>query len=389
MRPMRDFDYYMPTKIRFGPGVSSKVGEELRALGGKRVLVVTDAGIVRAKLLEDIAASLDKAGISHLVFDEVEANATISKVLKGSELQKKMECDILLSIGGGSVMDAAKAIGILATNPGPLTDYEGPEKYDNPPLPTVAVATTAGTGSEVSFGAVVFDEERCYKLSIRSAMQIPKVAFLDPLLLKTTPPRLAAATGMDALSHALEAYVSQSSTFITDALCRENFHLVGRYLRRFVADPSDTEAAGAMLQASSMGAMAFNTARLGIVHAMAHPLGARFSLHHGVACGILLPHAMRFNLMACPQRYIDVAVGLEGYVQGHLEMGRACCAVEAVERLLADTGVQVDFSSTEITEELLSTLSDETLSSGMQRTNPRAVTKEDVMNIFRLLFQKG
>jgi len=386
---LRNFDYYMPTKVRFGPGVSSQAADEIRILGGKRVLIVTDAGVVRARLLEGITESLDSAGIPYTVFDRADANAAISKVLIGSELQHKEGCDILLSVGGGSVIDTAKAIAILAANPGPLRDYEGPEKFSNPPLPTVAVPTTAGTGSEVSFGAVVLDEERCYKLSIRSAMQIPRVALLDPLLLKTTPPPLAAATGMDALSHALEAYVSLGSTHFTDALCRENFHLVGKFLRRFVANPSDLEAAGAMLQASAMGAMAFNTARLGLVHATAHPLGAHLSIHHGAACGILLPHVMRFNLMASPGRYTDVALDLEGAVQGTLEMERASCAVDAVERLLRDIGINVDFSSARITEEVLSTMADETLSSGMHLSNPRTAAKKDVMEILRLLFHEG
>jgi alcohol dehydrogenase class IV len=250
----------------------------------------------------------------------------------------------------------------------------------------VAVPTTAGTGSETSFGAVVFDEERQYKFSFRSAMQIPKVALLDPLLLKSTPPQLAAASGLDALSHCIEAYVSDGSTPITDAYCKQNFYLVGQYLRRFVADASDLEAAAGMLQASTMGSMAFNTGRLGLVHGMAHPLGSHFHNPHGIACGILLPPVMRFNLIACPQRYIDIAVGLEGSVSGDLLMEKASCAVEAVERLMQECGVEVDFSSFQITEELLATLADETLQSGFQFTNPRKAGKEDVINIFKDLF---
>lgn len=387
MNPIREFNFHMPTKVLFGPGVSSKAGEEVRSLGGKRVLLVTDQGVVKAGLLDGITSSLEKAGVPYAVFDKAEPNAPISIIKKGSELQKKEGCDMLLSVGGGSTMDTAKGIGIFASNPGPLTDYEGPEKYKNPPLPHIAIPTTAGTGSEVSYGAAFFDEERCYKFSVRSSMQIPKVALLDPLLLQTLPAKLAAATGMDALTHAIEAYVSRWSTFITDALCRQNFRLVGRYLRRLVADSSDIEAAGAMLQASSMGAMAFNTARLGLVHAMSHPLGARFSIPHGVACGVLLPHIIRFNLISCPQKFIDIAVDLEGSARGATEMEKASCAIEAVERLMRDVGISVDFSSIKITDELLSTLADETLSSGMQLTNPRSVTKEEVMNIFLQLYR--
>jgi len=387
MVTIHDYELYMPARVMFGVGISAKAGEVLKDLGATKVLVVTDQGVVGANLLDNILPSLEKAGLSYNVFDKALPDAPLSKIQAGLKIQKKEGSDYLLGVGGGSSIDTAKGIGCLATNPGPLPNYEGPEKYKNPPLPSVAVPTTAGTGSETSFGAVAFDEERQYKFSFRSAMQIPKVALLDPLLLKSTPPRLAAASGLDALSHCIEAYTSDWSTLITDAYCKQNFYLIGQYLRRFVADASDLEAAAAMLQSSTMGSLAFNTARLGLDHAMGHPLGTHFHLPHGIACGILLPPVMRYNLMSCPERYIDIAVGLQGMVQGDLKMEKAYCAVEAVECLIQDCGVEVDFSSYDITEELLSTMADETLQSGFQLSNPRKASKEDVINIFRDLFK--
>jgi alcohol dehydrogenase len=382
----RSFELYCPTKVKFGAGISEEVGKEIKDLGGTKVLVVTDPGVTAAGILEKVLPSLEGAGLPYAVFDEVEPNATLMKVIKASELQKKEKSDIILSVGGGSSIDTAKGVGCLATNPGPLPEYEGPEKYSIPPLPSLAVPTTAGTGSELSFGAVIFDEERNYKFSFRSAMQIPKVAFLDPLLLQTLPPQIAAATGMDALSHCVEAYVSKWATYITDAYCKQNFYLIGRYMRRFVADASDLEAAGAMLQASSMGSMAFNTGRLGLVHAMASPLGAHFHLPHGTACAVLMPPVIRYNLLACPEKYIDIAMGLEGTVTGTRTMEKAYCAIDAIERLMQDIGMRVEFDREQATEEKLSVMADETLSSGMQLTNPRISTKNDVIEVYRDLF---
>jgi alcohol dehydrogenase class IV len=387
MVTINDYEIFMPTRILFGVGMSSKAGEILKDLGATKVLVVTDQGVVVAKLLENILPSLEKAGLRYAVFEGALPNAPLSKIHEGLEIQKKEASDYLLGIGGGSSIDTAKAIGCLATNPGPLQEYEGPEKYNIPPLPSLAIPTTAGTGTETSFGAVVFDEERQYKFSFRSFMQIPKVAILDPLLLKTTPPSLAAASGLDALAHCIEAYTSTWSTLITDAFCKQNFYLVGQYLRKFVADATDIEAASGMLQASTLGSLAFNTARVGLDHAMGHPLGTHFHLPHGVACGLLLPPVMRYNLMACPDRFIDIAMGLEGTIRGDLEMEMAYCAVEAIVRLVKDCDVHVDFNSFDITEDLLSIMADETLQSGLQLSNPRRANKEDVISIFKDLFK--
>lgn len=383
----KPFDLYCPTKIKFGAGITAEAGVEVKALNCSKVLVVADPGVAKAGLLEGVLESLKKENLPYVVFDQVEVNATLSSVMKASELQKSEQCDIMLLVGGGSTMDTGKGVGCLATNEGPLPAYEGPEKYCNPPLPSIAVPSTAGTGSELSFGAVLYDEERNYKFSFRSCMQIPKVALLDPHLLQSLPSNVAAASGMDALSHCAEAFVSKWSTHITDAYCRQNFYLVGKYLRRFVADPSNTEAAGAMLQASAMGSMSFNTARLGLVHAMASPLGAHFHLPHGTACAVLMPAVMRFNLLACPEKYREMALLLEGAAPGSRMMEQAESAVFAIERLLDDLSMNFTVDRSAVNEEKLAQMADETLSSGMQLTNPRNVTKTDVINVYRDYFR--
>ena len=385
----QNFELYLPTRMIFGAGKSKTTGEVIQSLRGRKVLVVSDPGVIGANLLDGILSSIEDAGLSYCVFSDVGHEASLAQVQEGLNVLRAEESDLLLSVGGGSVMDTAKAIGCLATNPGDLRDYEGPEKFKNPPLPTVAVPTTAGSGSELSFGAVISDDKRKYKFSVRSSMQIPKVALLDPELLKTTPPKLAAATGMDALSHGMEAYVSKWSNSMTDAYCRQNFYLVGKYLRRFVSDPADVEAASGMLLASSMGPMAFNVARLGLVHAIGHPLGAKFKLPHGVVCALLMPHVMEFNLSACPDKFVDIAVGLEGFTEDGSTVKKAQSAVSAVERLMDDIGIRADFSPYDITEELLSSIADQTLSSGMQLTNPKDCDKEDILNILQALFEKN
>lgn len=383
---IRSFEHCYPTRMVFGPGTSAQSGRILKSLGATRVLVLTDPGVVKAGLLDGILPSLAEAGLAHGVFAEVGSEATLAQIMAGLKVLKDVAPDIVLSVGGGSVLDSGKAIACLATNPGPLAAYEGPEKYSIPPLPTVAVPTTAGTGSEVSFGAVVYDEERRYKFSFRSSMQAPKAAVLDPLLLKRTPPRLAALAGLDALSHAVEAYVSTQAVFMTDAYCRQNFRLVGRYLRRFVADPSDVEAAGAMLQASSLGAMAFNVGRLGLVHAMAHPLGAHLHLPHGLACALLMPPVMRFNLPASPERYADMALQLGEDFPGSATDGGAA-AVRAVERLLSDVGIRRELQAGSLTDALIARMADESVQSGMHLTNPRPADQKDIRKIFAELFQ--
>ena len=381
------FELYCPTKVRFGPDVSKQVGQEIKRIGGSVVFVVADPGVVACGLLDGLLRSLLDAGLTFKVFDEVKPDATLSKILKASEIQKEEKSDIILAVGGGSTMDTAKGIGCLATNPGPLPQYEGPEKYSIPPIPTVAVPTTAGTGSELSFGAVVFDEDRNYKFSFRSSMQIPKLAFLDPLLLRTLPPKVIAVTGMDALCHGIEAYISKWSNPITDAYCKQNFYLVGKYLRRLVSDPEDLEAASGMLQASAMGAMAFNTARLGLIHGMASPLGVQYHLSHGESCALLMIPVMRFNLMACPERYVDIASGLEGSKGESQKVAKTHWAIDAIRRLMSDVGIMHAFKSSEITEEKIAGMADETLRSGYQLTNPRIPTKDDVINVYRDLFQ--
>ena len=284
-------------------------------------------------------------------------------------------------------MDTAKAIGILATNPGPLRDYEGPEKYSTPPLPMIAVPTTAGTGSEVSFGTVLLDKTRNYKMSIRSVMQAPKVAMLDPELLGTLPPYLIAATGMDALCHAIESFLSLWASPLTEALSLEAIRLTGENLRRFFGNSQNLDAAGNMLIASSMAAMAFNSSRVGTIHAMAHPLGGYFGIHHGIACAIILPYVLEYNIIATPDKVAKVAIALGECVDGSNRNEAAYKAVEGVKKLMRDLCIQQSFKDFKISEETVQAMTKDAIKSGMHLTNPRLTKEEDIIGLYKNVIQ--
>ncbi len=288
--------FQAPTRLIFGPGVVEQVGREASALAAGKILVCTDKGVAGSGVLDQVLESLKAAKVEYAIFDEVEANPSVETVEKGLRRLRDEQCGATLGVGGGSSMDTAKAIGLWARNPGRLQDYEGADKVKDPCLPNIAVPTTAGTGSEVSAGLVVTDTARSYKMSLRSIYNLPRVGILDPVLMAGLPAPVAAACGMDALTHAVEAYVSTWASPITDGIALQSIRLVGENLRPFVARRANVEAAGNMLWASTMGAMAFVWARLGIAHAMAHPLGGHFNLPHGLANALVLPHVMRYNL---------------------------------------------------------------------------------------------
>src|SRR3972149_335187 len=250
------FEFVTIGKISFQPGSIRKLGEEVKTLRGRKVLLVTDKGVRNSGVLTKAIESLEKEGLPHVVFDEVEPNPSLETAQKGYALLKEKGCDTLVAIGGGSPMDTAKAIGVQATNPEPLLKYEGSNKVVNPLPPLIAVPTTAGTGSEVTGASVITDRARKYKMPIRSAFLIPRVALLDPEVLATLPPLVLATTGMDALTHACETFVSTLTNPLSQGLAYESIRLIGKYLRPLYANPDNREAQGYMMLASTMAGMA-------------------------------------------------------------------------------------------------------------------------------------
>jgi len=303
------FQFIHVTKIVAGPGSSEQVGDELRELGGTRVLIVTDRGIAASGVLEKLTPGLDRAGIAYEIFDGIEPNPSSDDVERAAEQARQFQADAVLAVGGGSPIDAAKMVAVLAQFGGKVADYEGFNSVSGPTLPLIAVPTTVGTGSEVTRGAVITDTARNGKMVAVSPHIFPRVAILDPTLLEKLPPSITAATGMDSLTQALEGYVSRGANPISDALNLEALRLIAENLRLAVAR-NDLDALGKMQIATTMQGIGFHNSGLGLVHAMSNTAGGMFGTAHGVTNAIILPHVMAFNAPADPVRSARVAAAM-------------------------------------------------------------------------------
>jgi alcohol dehydrogenase class IV len=372
------FDFSIPVRVHFEVGGVSKIDGEIRAMGGTSVLIVTDKGVIGADLLGAITTPLEREGLNYTVFDEVEPDPSLETIEKGVGVLKEKGCDIIVGIGGGSPIDSAKAIAILTANPGPLTQYEGPDKVPNPVLPIVAIPTTAGTGSEINGSTVITDKARKYKMSIRSSFLVPKLALLDPSLLRSLPPTMVASTGIDALVHAVESYISLGSNPATEGLAIESIRLISENLRAFYASPENIEPASKMLLASSMACMSFANARLGVIHGIAHVLGGRYNIAHGIACAVLLPYAMNYCLIGAIDKFVRIAEVMGEPTAGLTKMESAESSVKAVRKLMMDLDMPQNLSQLGVNEEDIAKIAEAALSSGMHLTTPRKMGRNEI-----------
>src|SRR5947207_1201645 len=331
-----------PTKIIFGAGASEQLAELAASLNIKRPLVVTDPGIVKCGLLEQVIESFSTSGIPWKLFDRVEPNPTEASVLPGVEVFAGENCDGVVGVGGGSALDAAKAIRLKTTHRLPLEEYDdlrdGSKRIGPNLPPMIAVATTSGTGSDVGRSAVIALKATGRKTVIFSPYLIPSVALADPSLTLGLPPNVTAATGMDAMTHNLEAYLAVGFHPICDAIALKGVEACARFLPRAVADGRDLEARTQMMAAAIMGGVAFQKG-LGTVHSLAHPLSTVAGMHHGLTNAILLPHVMRFNLPAVPERLADVAAALGVDTRSLATRDAAERAIGAVVRLITVLGL--------------------------------------------------
>jgi len=380
------FEFATIGKIYFQPGSIKRLGEEVKALRGRKVLLVTDKGVRNSGVLAKAIESLEKEGLFQAVFDEVEPNPSLETAQKGYAFMKDKGCDTLVAVGGGSPIDTAKAIGIQATNPEPLLKYEGANKVANPLPPLIAVPTTAGTGSEVTGAAVITDRARKYKVPMRSPFLIPKVALLDPEVLATLPPLVLASTGMDALTHACETFVSTLTNPLSQGLAYESIRLIGKYLRPLYANPDNRDAQGYMMLASTMAGMAFFNGRLGVVHALAHPLGGFFDIPHGLANAILLPHCMEFSRMAAPDLFARIAEALGRDIRALTMEEASRQAAEAVREILVDTRIPTRLREVGAKKEAFEAMAKDGVASGIHLSNPRRVTLEDAIALYEAAF---
>jgi alcohol dehydrogenase len=378
------YGFYIPTVTLMGIGAHKELGSRIKILGAKKPFICTDKGVTNAGLTEKIVSLIKSdAGLECVVFDQTVPNPTDVNVHAGLKVFQDSGCDMIISLGGGSSHDCGKGIGIVASNGGNIRDYEGIDKSQKAMPPFIAVNTTAGTASEMTRFCIITDTSRKVKMAIVDWRVTPDVAINDPLLMMGMPPSLTAATGMDALTHAVEAYVSTIATPVTDACALKAIELVSGNLRAAVANGADMVARDNMAYAEYLAGMAFNNASLGHVHAMAHQLGGFYDLPHGVCNAILLPHVQRFNMIAKTERFVDIAIAMGEPVEGLSSRKAAEVALDAIKTLSADVGIPTGLAQLGVLEADLRIMAENAQRDACGFTNPRCPTLEDVIEIYR------
>jgi alcohol dehydrogenase class IV len=377
------FEFQVRPRILYGPRSVREVGFEAQKLRGSSAVLVTDTVLRQAGLAQRVEDGLTGSGVSLAgIFDAVPPNSEVQVVEEGAAFARAAGCDLLIALGGGSVLDTAKAMNLLLSEGGALLDFEGAGLLTRPLRPLIAIPTTAGTGSEVTIAAVILDEAQGLKLEFNSPYLMPDVAILDPELTVSLPPGLTASTGMDALTHAIETVVSTGTQPLSDALAIGAIKLIAANLLHAVRDGEDLEARGSMLLASNMAGIAFSNALLGIVHAMSHPCGGRFGVPHGIANSILLPYGMEYNLPACSQRLAEVAAALGVYTRGMDDEAAARAGIAAVRQLALDCGLPTHLSEVGVPRDGLAQMAADSQGDAMMFTNPLYAGEEDVFALY-------
>jgi len=370
--------FHMPTRIIFGSAAMGEIDAIVRdRLRARRPFIVTDRGIEAAGIVDKVAGALS----GFPVFNEVEQNPRHTTVNRGGELVRALEPDLIIGLGGGSVLDAAKAIALLATNPGSIEEYEGREKYRAAPLPVLAIPTTCGTGSEVTWVSVITHTGRKFKMSIKGSRMFPAVALVDPDLLLTLPAPLVASTGLDALTHALEAYTAKPATWMTDLLALEALRLIFRCLPGAYLDiKKNAEAREGLMLGSMLAGMAFCNSDVGAVHCLAEAVGSLYDTPHGLANAVFLPYVMEFNLPAAKEKYARIAatLGIEARDQEDAAAG-LIHKVRAVSRELSTP----TFRELKIPESDFELIAQKSFENHSNPSNPRPASADDYLAILK------
>ncbi|MCA9581315.1 MAG: iron-containing alcohol dehydrogenase [Myxococcales bacterium] len=373
-----------PTRIVFGEGATQHLGNEVLALGGQRVLIVTDAGVRKAGLLEPLTAALDTTKVEYAVFDGISSNPLEKEVLEGSLAWRESKAEVIVGVGGGSPLDVAKLIALCAHHRPPLAQYDdatgGDQHITGVVPPIIAVPTTAGTGSEVGRSGVVTIESTKRKTVIFSPKLMPSVAILDPALTASLPPRVTAATGYDALTHCIEAYCAKGDHPMADAIALSGIELIAEYLERATLDGKDLAARGAMLKAAMMGAVAFQKG-LGACHSLAHPLSAECGLHHGLANALCLPAVVDFNRATVQVRVARIARLLGARGEDVPTLAFECSG--ALRSLRRKIGLPEGLAAAGVDEEQYEKLARLALEDACHRLNPRECTEGDLLALYR------
>ena len=379
----KNASFFMPTVSLFGANVLSELADRVKSLGGNKPLVVTDKGMTELGYTKQVTDLLEQAGIAYAVFDETVPNPTDKNVEQGVAAYQQGQCDMLISLGGGSAHDCCKGVGLVVSNGGAIADYEGVDQLKNSLPPYVAINTTAGTASELTRFTIITNTANHVKMAIVDWRVTPDLAINDPLLMMKMPPSLTAATGMDALTHAVEAYVSTDANPVTDACALQAIRLIARYLRVAVARGDDLEARDRMAYAQYLAGMAFNNAGLGHVHAMSHQLGGMYNLPHGVCNALLLPHVCEANLMAAQERYADIAEALGENIYALPLREAAQMAVVAIRSLSVDVGIPSNLTALGVQDKDIDAMVEHAQQDVCALTNPRRLNDKEVAAIFR------
>ena len=375
--------YFLPTRNVFGEGAVQEAGDLLKSLGAKKCLIVTDRYLGQIGMADRVQGILKKAGIEACIFAGAEPNPTDKNVEAGARFYQENECNSIISLGGGSSHDCAKGIGLVAANGGQIADFEGVDKSSKPMIPLMAINTTAGTASEITRFCIITDTSRKVKMAIVDWRVTPQIAINDPELMKGMPPSLTASTGMDALTHAIEAYVSTDANPLTDAAAIMAIKMIAHYLPKAVANGNYMKARDKMAYAQYLAGIAFNNASLGYVHAMAHQLGGFYNLPHGVCNAILLPYVESYNLIGNMNRFRDVAQAMGVQVEGISVTCAAEKAIEAIKKLSRQLEIPTDLKQLGVREEDFGIMADNAKKDVCQLTNPRTATREQVIEIYR------
>ena len=371
----------------FGPGAIKEIPAEIKSRACKKVMLVTDKDLIKFKVATKVTELLTAAGVDFEIYDNIKANPTIENVQTGVEFCKKCGADIIVAVGGGSAIDTSKAIAIIMTNPefANVRSLEGVAPTKNKCLPIIAVSTTSGTAAEVTINYVITDVEKNRKFVCVDPKDIPVVAVVDSEMCASMPPKLCAATGMDALVHAIEGYITKAAWELTDMVHLKAIEIISKNLRKSVkGDPAGREA---MALGQYIAGMGFSNVGLGIDHSMAHPLSAVYDIPHGTACAILLAPVLKFNAPATGERYREIAraMGVTGVDSMNQEEYRAA-AIDAVAKLSTDVGIPTKLSELGVKAEDIDFLAESALADACTPGNPRDVTKEQIAEIYRSIF---
>ncbi len=369
----------------FGPGARKELPGVVARLGYKKALVVTDKGLMKFGVAKMVLDVLDEAAIPYEIYDEVKPNPTVTNVKMGVEACKKAEADFIIAIGGGSSMDTAKGIGIICNNPefSDVISLEGVADTKKKTVPIIALPTTAGTAAETTINYVIIDEEKQKKMVCVDPNDIPAVAIIDAELMYSLPKSLTAATGMDAMTHAIEGLITKGAWELSDMFEIKAIEMIHKYLPIAVNEPTNPVGRDGMAVAQYVAGMAFSNVGLGVDHGMAHPLSALHDIPHGVACAMLLPKVMKFNAPAALPKYVDIAKALGVYKDGMTQQEAADAACTEIDNLSRLVGIPTHLSELGITEKDIDALADQAIVDVCTPGNPREVTRDDIVALYK------